>query len=139
MGLLATMPAVGSSRISRRGSSASARAISTRRWSPYGSSPGMRNRLAPTPTQSSSASACSIVAAPLGPVGGRRGERREDACARACGAADHDVLERVEMLEQADVLERSADAVRGQLVRRPAGDALVAQKDLAARRAAARR
>src|SRR5262245_4746491 len=57
----ATMPAVGSSRINRRGSTASARAISTRRWSPYGSSLAIRKRFSPTPTQSRSDSACSIV------------------------------------------------------------------------------
>ena len=61
-----------------------------------------------------------------------REDRAEHVGVRAHVAADHHVLERRQVREQADVLERARDAARGDLVRLQAGERQAVEHELAA-------
>src|SRR5205085_12484149 len=57
----------------------------------------------------------------LPPLAGKAGEGLEYAGAPLRDLADHDVLERAQVTEQPDVLERPRDAHAGKAMRRKAG------------------
>ena len=86
----------------------SARASSSRRWSPYGRFLASSSSRPRSPTSRSSSAARSAAAS-----SSRRWRRRRDQVVDQVGLqlevhADEDVLERRHVLEQADVLERAA-------------------------------
>ena len=111
------MPAVGSSRSRSFGSHASARAISRRRWSPYGRLRASSSSRSGRPTSAISSRARTR------PASSSRVWRRDaktastERCAQPGVHADEHVLHGGHVLEETDVLERAADAGRDDVVR----------------------
>ena len=110
-------PAVGSSSRSRAGFEARARAISSRRWSPYGRFLASSSPRPLSPTSASSSRARSRDAT------SSRRSRGVDSSAsiqvvlsRVC-MPDQDVLHRRHVREEPDVLERAAEAGDDHVVR----------------------
>ena len=108
---------------------ASARAISSRRWSPYESARASSLRV-----RGDAAVVEELVRAPLdaGFLGARARaaqDRADHAGARPQVPPDHHVLERGHVGEEADVLERARDAVRGDAVRLQPAHARAAEAD----------
>ena len=125
------MPAVGSSSSSSRGLLASARATSSRRWSPYGSLTARLSPLPLRPTKSSSRCASSWAASLLASLGRRPEDRAEPGGVQVVVLADQDVLDRGHGREQADVLVGPRDAVVGDLVRPQLVDRVAVEGDRA--------
>src|SRR6266849_1933914 len=130
----AFIPAVGSSSSRRRGDEASARAISTRRWSPY-------ERLETRSRARSQADPGEQLQGGLAGanlVGARRG-KEEHAAQRVLPPdqvrADQHVLQRRQAREEPDVLVGAGDAEGGDAVGRQPVDPLASQYDASARRA----
>ena len=128
------MPAVGSSSSSSCGSDASARAISSRRWSPYGRLAARSWWRRGMPTSLSSSRARSSVSRSSRRTNGVcRIEPVMRAFMRQWWPTMH-VLEHGHRLEQLDVLERARDAGLGDDVRRLRGDVAPVEHDLTRRR-----
>ena len=116
------MPAAGSSRRSSFGFAASARAISSRRWYPYGRFRAHSSFASRSPTNWRMFSGV-LGHLPLLRAHARRAENGADhAGFRPAVLADQDVLHRGHLAEEPDVLERAGHAERGNPVGRQAGD-----------------
>ena len=111
-------PLAGSSSSRSLGSAASARASSTRFCVPKGRSATRVAAAASRPSSASSARAFCAAPRSLSHRVGQAQRVGEEPAARAAVAADHDVVEHRHGAKQRQVLERAADAERGDAVAR---------------------
>ena len=114
------IPAAGSSSRSSSGSRARARAISSRRWSPYAKLRALL--LAPVGEADEGEQLAGALArlALLPPRGAEAEHATDEPAPRPHVPRDHHVVERGQLAEEAHVLERARDAPLGHAVGRQA-------------------